>query len=54
VESVTQAVCDLALRFGESVEDEDALMVRHTQHLAYLHLHSLEPSLWRCAADSGN
>jgi 20S proteasome subunit alpha 5 len=28
VESVTQAVCDLALRFGESVEDEDALMVR--------------------------
>ena len=27
VESVTQAVCDLALRFGESVEDEDALMV---------------------------
>ncbi len=28
VESVTQAVCDLALRFGESVEDEDAMMVR--------------------------
>jgi len=28
VESVTQAVCDLALRFGESVEDEDALMSR--------------------------
>lgn len=27
VESVTQAVCDLALRFGESVEDDDALMV---------------------------
>lgn len=26
VESCTQAVCDLALRFGESVEDEDALM----------------------------
>jgi len=28
VGSVTQAVCDLALRFGESVEDEDALMSR--------------------------
>ncbi|GJJ13538.1 proteasome component pup2 [Clathrus columnatus] len=27
VESITQAVCDLALRFGESVHDEDALMV---------------------------
>lgn len=27
VESCTQAVCDLALRFGESVEDDDALMV---------------------------
>ena len=29
VESCTQAVCDLALRFGESVEDDDALMVGH-------------------------
>ena len=28
VESATQAVCDLALRFGESVHDEDAMMVR--------------------------
>lgn len=27
VESATQAVCDLALRFGESVHDEDAMMV---------------------------
>ena len=27
VASVTQAVCDLALRFGESVHDEDAMMV---------------------------
>lgn len=27
VESATQAVCDLALRFGESVEDDEALMV---------------------------
>lgn len=26
-ESCTQAVCDLALRFGESVDDDDALMV---------------------------
>jgi 20S proteasome alpha/beta subunit len=28
VESVTQAVCDLALRFGESTEDDEPLMVR--------------------------
>jgi len=28
VESVTQAVCDLALRFGESTDDEDAMMSR--------------------------
>jgi len=28
VESVTQAVCDLALRFGESVSDEEAMMSR--------------------------
>jgi 20S proteasome subunit alpha 5 len=27
VESVSQAVCDLALRFGESVDDDDAMMV---------------------------
>jgi 20S proteasome alpha/beta subunit len=27
VESVAQAVCDLALRFGESVDDDDAMMV---------------------------
>ena len=27
VESCAQAVCDLALRFGESVKDDDALMV---------------------------
>lgn len=28
VESATQAVCDLALRFGESVHDDEAMMVR--------------------------
>ena len=28
VESATQAVCDLALRFGESVSDEEAMMSR--------------------------
>ena len=28
VESVTQAICDLALRFGESVHDEEAMMSR--------------------------
>ena len=27
VESVTQAVCDLALRFGESMDNEEAMMV---------------------------
>ena len=27
VESVTQAVCDLALRFGESMDNESAMMV---------------------------
>lgn len=27
VESVTQAVCDLALRFGESADGEDSIMV---------------------------
>lgn len=28
VETVTQAVCDLALRFGESTEDDEAMMSR--------------------------
>jgi 20S proteasome subunit alpha 5 len=28
VESATQAVCDLALRFGESIRDDDAMMSR--------------------------
>jgi len=28
VESVTQAVCDLALRFGESIHDDEAMMSR--------------------------
>jgi len=28
VEAITQAVCDLALRFGESVHDEEAMMSR--------------------------
>src|SRR5258708_25898928 len=30
VESVTQAVCDLALRFGESMDNESAMMVNMT------------------------
>ena len=33
VESVAQAVCDLALRFGESVDDDDAMMVSHRAHI---------------------
>lgn len=28
VESVTQSVCDLALRFGESTDDDEPMMVR--------------------------
>jgi hypothetical protein len=32
VESVAQAVCDLALRFGESVDDDDAMMVGVLSH----------------------
>jgi 20S proteasome subunit alpha 5 len=28
MESATQAVCDLVLRFGESVHDEEAMMSR--------------------------
>lgn len=30
IESVTQAVCDLALRFGESMDNESAMMVSQT------------------------
>ena len=37
VESVTQAVCDLALRFGESVHDEDAMMVRSSIQTLMFH-----------------
>lgn len=36
IESCTQAVCDLALRFGESVEDDDALMVGSDNSSRYL------------------
>lgn len=35
VESCAQAVCDLALRFGESVQDDDALMVSFKHQAAY-------------------
>ena len=53
VESCTQAVCDLALRFGESVEDDDALMVGRrcqrggisAQEIICSHDHSG----WRCS-----
>lgn len=46
VESCTQAVCDLALRFGESVEDDDALMVSMSS--ARL---TPVPSIWCCSPD---
>jgi len=45
VESCTQAVCDLALRFGESVEDDDALMVSHSNDNADS---SRDHSEWHC------
>lgn len=35
VESVTQAVCDLALRFGEGADEEEANMVRHHPSLPF-------------------
>ena len=57
VESVTEAVGDLAMRFGESTADEDALMVRDerdwsshvkparlTYIVAFICTHSLDPS----------
>lgn len=60
VESVTQAVCDLALRFGESVHDEDAMMVGlnlvqrglflvRTRHPDILYL---ESAIWCRTVDS--
>jgi len=45
VESCTQAVCDLALRFGESVEDDDALMVSYNNASAD---DSRDHSEWHC------
>jgi len=52
VESVTQAVCDLALRFGESVHDEDAMMVRLHEILSVKFSEILsrfaEPTFRRC------
>ena len=43
VTSVAQSVCDLALRFGESADGQDALMV--------FHLFTKESSLWCRFAD---
>lgn len=39
VSSVTQAVCDLALRFGESTEDDEAMMVSILNGLKRSHSH---------------
>ena len=48
VESVTQAVCDLALRFGESVHDEDAMMVTQT---SFMHVETDADGLYQCIAE---
>jgi 20S proteasome subunit alpha 5 len=40
VESVSQSICDLALRFGEGAHGEESLMVFiHLQSLVHLELH---------------
>ena len=55
VESVTQAVCDLALRFGESVHDEDAMMVIQASLVNVeidadrVYHCTAEPTIWCCA-----
>jgi hypothetical protein len=54
VESVTQSVCDLALRFGEGAEGEESIMVREkNKKMANknekLIIH-LESSFWCCTA----
>jgi len=47
VESATQAVCDLALRFGESVHDEEAMMSRpFGVALLIAGIDELGPQLW--------
>lgn len=43
VESVTQAVCDLALRFGEGADEEEASMVRSLLLPPYSPLLTLAP-----------
>jgi hypothetical protein len=59
VESVAQAVCDLALRFGESVDDDDAMMVSYlcsylnvTSTNGNISLFPLVTAFWCCVADS--
>ena len=53
VESATQAVCDLALRFGESVHDEEAMMVSATSnyHELLSDVGHAESTVRCCAAD---
>ena len=54
VESVTQAVCDLALRFGESMDNESAMMVSMIPACSLLlnicsHIILFpESTFWRC------
>ena len=45
MESVTQAICDLALRFGEGVEGQKAIMVARAHPHTWLHVRA-EPALW--------
>jgi 20S proteasome subunit alpha 5 len=53
VESATQAVCDLALRFGESMENEDAMMVRPSGEgiYSYSTLFPEESTFWSGTPD---
>ncbi|KAG5457267.1 MAG: hypothetical protein BJ554DRAFT_2767 [Olpidium bornovanus] len=53
VESVTQSVCDLSLRFGEGAHGEKATMVRSCFHqgCGVVHDKSAVPAVWCCALD---
>lgn len=56
VESVTQSVCDLALRFGEGAEGEESIMVREKNKNKKMVnkneklIIPLESSFWCCTA----
>ena len=49
VESLTQAICDLALQFGESNEDSSNKKV-----MVFIRLILLEQAFWSCFTDWWN